>query len=359
MRAGVSVVICCHNGARRLPETIRHIAMQQVPRHVKWEFILVNNNSTDLSADVARDAWEVFEGPVDLRIIDEPQLGLMHARATGFAAARYEYVIMCDDDNWLADNYVYTAYTLMSDNSEIGALGGFGKLIYESTPPRYIEYSNIFAGGPQGSRNGRVHRNRVYGAGCVIRNSAYQELMSLGFTSLLTDRKGMELSSGGDYELCYALTILGYEIWYDDRLRFSHFITSERLNWQYFLRYAKESAICFDVLASYGAIADDSSINELPSVFIARNLFYTLRQFIRTNLRRMVYHTSSDRYKALFFRHTILKFKLKAYLTQFAHIVRIHQQILAFKKTSLVARSSRKKKVASRLAFFPLRLLPF
>ncbi|HYG03221.1 MAG TPA: glycosyltransferase [Chryseosolibacter sp.] len=359
MKPGVSIIICCHNGARRLPETVRHIAEQEVSPDVRWEFVLVDNNSTDGSADVASDAWDAFGGPVPITIVTEEHLGLMHARRAGFAAAQYEFVVMCDDDNWLDSSYVQNVFDIMTDNASIGALGGFGKLIYEIHPPKYIEYSNIFAGGPQASKNGKVYKNRVYGAGCVIRKSAYEELMAIGFSSLLTDRKGMELSSGGDYELCYALSILGYDIWYDDRLRFSHFITMERLNWQYFLRYARESAICFDVLASYGAIADDSSINEVPFAFISRNFFYSFRHFVRINLKRMVYSPDSDMGKSLFFRHTILKFKLSAYVTQFAHILRIHRQILEFKKQCAESRMFRIKSIRKRLQLFPLRLLPF
>jgi len=359
MKKGVSIIICCHNGARRLLETVRHIAEQRVNPEIRWEFLLVDNNSTDGSADVTRDAWDLFRGPVPLRIVQENQLGLMHARRAGFEAAQYEYVVMCDDDNWLDDSYVQHVFDIMADNPSIGALGGFGKLIYEIHPPKYIEYTNLFAGGPQAAKSGKVYKNRVYGAGCVIRKSAYDELMTIGFTSMLTDRRGMELSSGGDYELCYALSILGYDIWYDDRLRFAHFITMERLNWQYFLRYARESAICFDVLASYGAIADDASINEVPIVFISRNFFYSLRQFLKLNVKRMLHRPDSDMGKSLFFRHTILKFKLRAYVTQFGHILRIHRRILDFKEQCSESRMFRIKNIRKRLALFPLRLLPF
>ena len=32
MSDGVSVVICCHNSAERLPETLRHLAAQEISR---------------------------------------------------------------------------------------------------------------------------------------------------------------------------------------------------------------------------------------------------------------------------------------------------------------------------------------
>ena len=329
---GVTILICCHNGAKRLPETLKHIAQQVVPSNIPWEVLIVDNKSTDMSAPVARTEWSKYQSPGKFRIVLEPVLGLSHARSRGFLEARYEYVVMCDDDNWLAPDYVENVYHIMSANTTIGALGGFGKLIFEVAPPKYIEHSNIFAAGEQGHGPGKVRANKIYGAGCVIRKSAYKKLYDLGFKSLLTDRKGREQSSGGDYELCYALALLGYDIWYDDRLRFSHFITQERLTWNYFMRYAKESAQCFEVLNAYRSIADDSHINKVAFLHIARNFFYTLRRFARINIKRLITSKESDEGRMLYFRHTVLAYKLATYLGRFGQMMRIHKQIVLFKQ---------------------------
>jgi glycosyltransferase involved in cell wall biosynthesis len=329
---GVTILICCHNGAKRLPDTLRYIANQIVSKEIRWELLIVDNKSTDMSAPIARREWSKYNSSGKFRIVLEPVLGLSHARARGFLEAQYEYVIMCDDDNWLAPDYVENVYWIMSEKSSIGALGGFGKLIFEVTPPKYIEHSNIFAAGEQGHGPGKVRSNKIYGAGCVIRKSAYKKLYDLGFKSLLTDRKGRELSSGGDYELCYALALMGYDIWYDDRLRFSHFITEERLNWGYFMRYARESAQCFEVLNAYKSIADDSVINKVALVHVARNFFYTFRRFLRITAKRIVTKDESDEGRMLYFRHTVLIYKLGTYLGRFSQMMRIHKQIVEFKR---------------------------
>jgi glycosyltransferase involved in cell wall biosynthesis len=331
IQPGVTVMICCHNGASRLPETIKHIAAQEVPGHIHWELMIVDNKSTDHSAAIARKEWHKYKCTAGFRIVPEPVLGLSHARAKGFMEARYEFVIMCDDDNWLASDYVRTVFDIMTGNQRIGALGGLGKLVFEVTPPKYIEYANIFAAGEQAPMTGKVKLNKIYGAGCVIRKSAYARLLELGFKSLLTDRKGHELSSGGDYELCYALAIAGYDIWYDDRLRFTHFISSDRLTWEYFIRYARESAQCFEVLACYKAVADDSRINKISGIHIARSFFYTLRRFIVINSMRLVVQKESDTARMLFFRHTVLRYKLATYVERLSQMIRIHQRISEFK----------------------------
>src|SRR5690348_6905842 len=103
---GVSIVICFHNGANRLAQTIRHIALQRVPPDIPWELILIDNASTDQSARVATDEWQNHAVRSSLRVIAEPVIGLSYARARGFEEALYAYVILCDDDNWLDENYV-------------------------------------------------------------------------------------------------------------------------------------------------------------------------------------------------------------------------------------------------------------
>ena len=337
IRPGISVMICCHNGATRLRETVRHIALQDVPSYIDWEFILVDNGSTDCSVEVAQHVWREHQTSGMFRIVEEPKLGLSHARQKGFAEAKYEFIIMCDDDNWLKPNYVKEAYEIMIENPKIGALGGHGKLVFEQDAPDWIRFSNIFAAGQQSKRIGKVDNHRIYGAGAVIRNSAIRKLHDLGFTSLLSDRKGMELSSGGDHELCYALAIAGYDIWYDPRLRFDHYITKERLTWSYFMRYARESSRCFDVLVLYKMIAEGSMTQRFSSLVMAKEFMYTLREFSKIIVGRIKYDRTTFEGKLLYFRFVIHVYKLMAYFKKFGTIRRNHEQVLSFREACRLA----------------------
>jgi hypothetical protein len=106
---GVSVVLCCYNSVGRLPETLRHLSMQRLPSGCQWEVLLVDNASQDDTAFVASGLWEDLGRPAPLRIVHEPIPGLSSARNAGIRNACYEYVILCDDDNWLApDNLLNT-----------------------------------------------------------------------------------------------------------------------------------------------------------------------------------------------------------------------------------------------------------
>lgn len=326
---GVSVIICCHNGANRLPETIRHLARQRVAPWIPWEVVIIDNGSTDASALVARLEWQKHRVDTDLNIVAEPRLGLSFARARGFQEARYEYMVLCDDDNWLSEQYVDTVYQILSDNKDIGAVGGVGRLVYEVDPPSR-ELSFIFAAGPQAPVSGKVPESKLYGAGCAIRHSAYHKMLGSGFKSLLTDRRGVELSSGGDYELCLALAILGYDIWYDDRLKFVHYITRERLTWQYFERYAYESSKCFNVITSYKVVAGSEKKENLATVVVLRNFLVCSKILFSVSLRRLMGRRDD---KVLQFRQLHFKYKLLAYFQNFSAMVQTHRRILAFQRS--------------------------
>ena len=353
---GVSIVICCHNGGKRLGQTIRHIALQRVPDYIPWEVIMIDNGCTDDSLSVAREEWQKHRVDTYFRIVNEPLLGLSYARMRGFREAYYSFVLLCDDDNWLEENYVRNAYHLLLEKPNIGALGGFGKLAYE-VDPSVDELSYVFAAGAQAPRSGKVKENRIFGAGCVVRHSAWEKLVKSGFKSFLTDRRGAELSSGGDFELCYALAILGYDIWYDERLRFTHYITRERLTWEYFVRYALESSKCFNVLSSYRLAAANARVDWPPTLVMIRNFLSCTKILVAINVRRLMPAQSSLK-RPLYFRHLMFKYKWMAYFSNFRQMVATHRQILEFRERCRPAQHTLKPVVkkdpvsALRLSFF-------
>lgn len=239
---GISIILCCYNSSKRLPETLAHLAKQKVSSTVNWELIVVNNNSTDDTAFVARNIWRSLGVPASLRIIEEPQPGLSNAREKGMSEATYDILVWCDDDNWLCDVYVQTAFDIMEQDLQIGALGGWCEATFETEKPKWFDtYSKYFAVSKQGRRSGDITLKKgcVYGAGMVSRKSHNLELKSYGFLHLLKGRVGASLSSGEDTEYCYALRLLGKKMWFDERLYFKHFMSEGRLSLAYVSRLRK------------------------------------------------------------------------------------------------------------------------
>lgn len=121
----------------------------------------------------------------------------------------------------------------------------------------------------------------MYGAGCVVRKSAYNKLSEARYKQMFSDRKGSSLSTGGDYELCYTIALLGYDIWYDKRLKFKHFIQKERLTWDYCAQFYKEGANSFEVLIPYRIRVNrgSKSLASFNLGFIQTFFYYVNKQF--------------------------------------------------------------------------------
>lgn len=84
----ISIVIPCFNDAALLRRALASLIRQTVPAQ---EIIVVDNNSTDDSAAVARS----FPG---VRVIAEPRQGITHAARAGFDAATGDVIFRTDAD---------------------------------------------------------------------------------------------------------------------------------------------------------------------------------------------------------------------------------------------------------------------
>jgi len=235
--AGISIIICCYNSSQRLPETLQHIAQQKVPENILWEIIIVNNASTDNTKEVAYKEWGNYNLPhVQLQVVDEYTPGLANARKKGVDVSGFEYLIFCDDDNWLNADYIQIAYNFLAANPRYAAIGGQSEAVFEKgfIPPDWFdEYKMGYAVGEQGEQGDITSRGYLWGAGIAFRKSVYKIVMDGLFPSLLLDRKGNELSAGGDSEMCLRFIIIGYKLYYTNKLKFKHLITANRLTLEY------------------------------------------------------------------------------------------------------------------------------
>ena len=252
----ISVIICCYNSSNRIEPTLKSLSGQKF-QDVAWEVIVVNNNSNDNTSKITQELWGSFKCDIPFRVVDEPQPGLSFARKRGVSSSKSEYVLFCDDDNWLNDNYVKTACEIMDSDTSIGALCGKNLAEYEVVPDDFVlQHEEAFAVGYDDLESCFLEgRKTPWGAGMVLRKSFLDKLEALNFKSLLSDRKGVELSSGGDTELCYLLKLCGFKWKYDTSLELKHFIPKERSNYTYLKKlyygFGKANAV-IDLYYKYG-----------------------------------------------------------------------------------------------------------
>ena len=90
----ISVVICTRNRAAQLAAVLTSICDLVVPPDLVWELCIVDNGSTDTTAQVV----ESFVPRLPVRYLHEPVAGLSNARNRGVEAARGRYICWTDDD---------------------------------------------------------------------------------------------------------------------------------------------------------------------------------------------------------------------------------------------------------------------
>jgi len=234
---GVSVVICCFNSSQRIVPTIEHLC-QQKDIDFPWDVILVDNNSTDGTAEIAWETWQKDKGSCPFHIIKELKPGTMYARKKGIEMSNYRYLLYCDDDNWFHEHYVKTAFSIISKDENISAVGGCGILEFELdfSPPQWVEkFKKTFGAGPQGNIDGDTTHGKgcLYTAGAILDRVWLDRLYNFGFTSSLKGRDGKSLVAGEDTELTYALKLIGGKLFYSSEMHFRHFMPSGRITWSY------------------------------------------------------------------------------------------------------------------------------
>ncbi len=114
----ISVIVPAYNEEKNIKQCLESLVNQDFDKK-EYEIILVNNNSTDKTKEIAL-------GFKQIKIIDEPKQGYGHALIRGCKEAQGKIFVFTDGDtivpkNWL-ENY-WQAY----QNEKVVGVGGPGK----------------------------------------------------------------------------------------------------------------------------------------------------------------------------------------------------------------------------------------
>ena len=288
MIPGVTIIVCCYNSADRLPETIKHLAQQQVSASIEWEIILVDNASTDNTAAIGASEWKKHDVQnIPFRILRQSKPGLANAKKMGIEAAQYEYLIFCDDDNWLNDNYVSRAFSILNADIEIGVLGGMGIAVSEQPAIfNQQQINKLTANGPQPwAQTGHW----VYGAGSVYRKSILLDLMSKGWQQITTGRIGASMISCEDVEFCFMIYLSGYKIMSDDQLIFKHFVSLKKQNNRFRIKMAWGLSYSYFFMYSYIVILnkEKAPLHDIIKALFVKHAKALIKQAIGLAIKKL------------------------------------------------------------------------
>ncbi len=105
MRLKISIVICTYNRSKWLKYCIESLVTQNCDKYL-FEVIIVNNNSTDDTLNVAKKYRNEFQF---YKVVTEKKQGLSFARNRGIDEASAEWVAYIDDDGKVRQDYIEQA----------------------------------------------------------------------------------------------------------------------------------------------------------------------------------------------------------------------------------------------------------
>ncbi len=116
----ITVLICTRNRAPQLKHVLESAANLRVPDGLRWEMVVVDNGSSDNTADVAGS----FAGRLPIRVVREEAAGLSNARNLGVAEAAGTYICWTDDDVILDPNWLAAYAAAFARHPEASVFGG-------------------------------------------------------------------------------------------------------------------------------------------------------------------------------------------------------------------------------------------
>jgi glycosyltransferase involved in cell wall biosynthesis len=120
----VSVVIAVHNGEKTLHSAVDSIINQTFSN---WELIIVNDASTDNTADIVKSYQEKYDNIIYIR--NTRNSGLAKSLNSGIEAASGRYIARLDDDDICFPARLEKQYRFMEKHKNIDVLGTGAVLI--------------------------------------------------------------------------------------------------------------------------------------------------------------------------------------------------------------------------------------
>ena len=131
----VSIAICTRNRASSLRRTLARIAEIEVPSTITYEIVVVDNGSSDGTAEAVR----TFEGRLPLRRVLEPSPGISNARNRAVREIRGSYIVWTDDDVLVDRNWLAAYVRAFNEWPEAAVFGGPIEPLFEAPKPDWLE----------------------------------------------------------------------------------------------------------------------------------------------------------------------------------------------------------------------------
>jgi glycosyltransferase involved in cell wall biosynthesis len=274
----LTIAIPTHNRASSLRETLASLRHLKAPAQVSVECLVVDNNSSDRTADVVSSQPNF---PFPLRRVVEPRLGSSHARNRAVEKASGDLIFFIDDDVVVDPDWAIELLEAIEKRGLDAACGLVlprwpGNLPPWLGPQLYVKlavHDRAIAGS-----EGRETLANYFSANVGFRRECFDRFGTFRVDLGVVGGKPM---SGEDTELFARIIAAGGAMGFADRAVVHHLIPPERMTRAYFRR----KSFAFGVGS---AIKGGPSHNHLDK--LAKNLVRMLIAMARRDPAQAFYH---------------------------------------------------------------------
>jgi GT2 family glycosyltransferase len=129
----ISVIICTHNRSHDLKAVMNSLEQLIIPKGLKWEAVIVDNNSNDDTKSLVHDF--VQKGTLPVRYMCERRQGKSYALNTGIEDARGEILAFTDDDCITDPQWIMSILEEFTSDASLSGIGGRVELYDKGDKP--------------------------------------------------------------------------------------------------------------------------------------------------------------------------------------------------------------------------------
>jgi glycosyltransferase involved in cell wall biosynthesis len=254
----VSVVLCTYNPRADFVERVLEGLRRQTLPLERWEFIVVDNNSTkplcstmgprDDGTTVIDLSWHP-----DARMVVEKQQGLSHARRRGFEEAKGELIVNLDDDAVIDPDYLEQVCEVARQHPFIGVFGGQRRAEFEVLPkwPREEYYgADRMVSEPIWSNDREHGPSLPTGAGSVVKKKvadAYVRKLANEPVWASLGRTAEKMLSCEDVEIAMIACDLGLGRGLFPQLKLTHLVEARKMTLDFLCRNAHGNGYSYTI----------------------------------------------------------------------------------------------------------------
>lgn len=283
---GFSIIICTHNPDLRLLDRLLKAILNFSIESPKYEVIIIDNNSDNQLSDITL-VKQFLTSRIDAYILRETTPGLTAARIRGIKAAKYDWLIFFDDDNEPQADYLFAAEKSINMYPKVGVWGpGVVDVEYIGKVNAWLRRRKTYfqqRNEDQVRYSASLHwkSEYPYGTGMILQKEiavAYA-LFVQKKKYMLSDRKGKELSSGGDVQLVFTCIAMGKAAGINPEIKIRHLILPSKTSFCYLKKLVYGTASSY--LMAFNEVYPEQRIpfSSTSNHLVMRLFWFYIRQY--------------------------------------------------------------------------------